>query len=33
KIGSHGCVRMHNDDIIALFDMVPTGTPVMISDE
>ena len=33
KIGSHGCVRMHNDDIIALFDMVPAGTPVLISDE
>ena len=33
KIGSHGCVRMHNDDVIALFDMVPTGTTVLISDE
>lgn len=30
KTGSHGCVRMRNDDIIALFDMVPAGTPVTI---
>jgi L,D-transpeptidase YbiS len=27
---SHGCVRMRNEDIIALFDMVPAGTPVEI---
>ncbi len=32
EIGSHGCVRMRNDDIIALFDLVDAGTPVLISD-
>ncbi len=30
KIGSHGCIRMRNDDVIALFDMVTLGTPVLI---
>ena len=29
-IGSHGCVRMRNADIIALFDMVETGVEVDI---
>jgi lipoprotein-anchoring transpeptidase ErfK/SrfK len=28
--GSHGCVRMRNPDVIELFDLVKTGTPVMI---
>jgi len=28
--GSHGCVRMRNPDVIELFDLVVTGTPVMI---
>ncbi len=28
--GSHGCIRMHNDDIIALFERVAVGTPVNI---
>lgn len=28
--GSHGCVRMHNDDLIELFDLVAAGTPVNI---
>jgi len=27
---SHGCVKMRNDDIIALFDQVTVGTPVEI---
>lgn len=27
---SHGCIRMRNDDLIALFDRVPAGTPVDI---
>jgi len=27
---SHGCVRMRNDDIERLFEMVPVGTPVFI---
>ena len=30
KIGSHGCIRMRNADVIALFDTVPVGTPVVI---
>jgi lipoprotein-anchoring transpeptidase ErfK/SrfK len=30
KIGSHGCVRMKNSDVIALFDLVPVGTRVFI---
>jgi L,D-transpeptidase YbiS len=30
KIGSHGCVRMRNADMIALFDLVAAGTPVLI---
>lgn len=28
--GSHGCIRMTNDDIIELFDQVQVGTPVRI---
>lgn len=27
---SHGCVKMRNRDVIALFDRVPVGTPVLI---
>jgi len=30
--GSHGCVRMRNSDVIALFDLVPVGTSVRITD-
>lgn len=30
--GSHGCVRMRNRDIIALFDRVPVRTPVFITE-
>lgn len=26
----HGCIRMRNDDIIELFDMVEVGTPIQI---
>ncbi|MGH2729382.1 MAG: L,D-transpeptidase family protein, partial [Actinomycetota bacterium] len=26
---SHGCVRMSNDDVIALYDMVDVGTPIV----
>ncbi len=29
--GSIGCIRMHNRDIIDLFDLVPPYTPVQIS--
>lgn len=28
---SHGCIRMRNDDIIALFDLVPVGATVLIT--
>ena len=31
-IGSHGCVRMRNDDLIVLFDLVSVGTAVQIND-
>lgn len=34
KIGtpaSQGCVRMRNDDVIALYDLIPLGTQVCIS--
>lgn len=27
---SHGCVRMRNDDVVALYDMVDVGTSVVI---
>lgn len=27
---SHGCVRLRNEDIARLYDMVPVGTPVFI---
>jgi hypothetical protein len=27
---SHGCVRLRNEDIEKLYDMVPVGTPVYI---
>lgn len=29
---SHGCIRMRNDDILKLYDWVPTSCPVMIED-
>ncbi|MBU3736595.1 MAG: L,D-transpeptidase [Methylobacterium sp.] len=28
---SHGCIRMRNADLIALFELVPPATPVLIS--
>jgi len=30
KAGSRGCIRMHNRDIVELFDLVPVLTPVDI---
>jgi len=30
---SHGCIRMRNADLVELFDLVPVGTEVMISDK
>jgi lipoprotein-anchoring transpeptidase ErfK/SrfK len=32
KPGSHGCVRMRNQDVIELFDRVPAGLPVLIEE-
>jgi lipoprotein-anchoring transpeptidase ErfK/SrfK len=29
---SHGCIRMHNRDVVELFDAVTPGTPVEISE-
>jgi hypothetical protein len=29
---SIGCIRMRNTDIVELFDLVPVGTPVLISE-
>ena len=29
---SHGCVKMRNDEVIALFDRVPVGTRVLIQE-
>ena len=31
--GSHGCIRMRNADLVELFDLVPTYTPVEISED
>ncbi|MBI2425903.1 MAG: family 78 glycoside hydrolase catalytic domain [Candidatus Hydrogenedentes bacterium] len=28
---SHGCIRLYNDDVIKAFDMLPVGTPVLIT--
>ncbi|MGV8145906.1 MAG: L,D-transpeptidase family protein [Alkaliphilus sp.] len=28
---SHGCIRMHNEDVDELYDVVPLGTPVKIT--
>lgn len=33
KIGSHGCVRMRNDDVTRLFNMVAVGTSVYIHND
>lgn len=30
KPGSHGCIRMRNEDVAELFDLVPPYTPVEI---
>jgi lipoprotein-anchoring transpeptidase ErfK/SrfK len=30
KPGSIGCIRMHNRDVVELFDQVAPGTPVDI---
>ena len=28
---SHGCIRMHNQDIQTLYSMVSVGTPVVVT--
>jgi L,D-transpeptidase YbiS len=33
KVGSHGCIRMRNSDVIALFDLVEVGMPVFIHND
>lgn len=30
RAASHGCVRMYNEDILKLFEMVSVGTPVVV---
>ncbi len=30
---SHGCIRMHNDALVTLFDRVPVYTPVELSED
>jgi len=30
KAASHGCIRMFNEDVIKLYDLVPVGTPVKV---
>jgi lipoprotein-anchoring transpeptidase ErfK/SrfK len=30
--GSHGCIRMRNQDIIELFELVGPGTPVFVEE-
>ncbi|HYJ18123.1 MAG TPA: L,D-transpeptidase [Burkholderiales bacterium] len=32
QAGSIGCIRMHNRDVLELFDMVEAGTPVEITE-
>lgn len=32
KPGSHGCIKMRNDDVVELFNMVKAGTPVYIKE-
>lgn len=32
KPGSHGCIKMHNQDVMELFDLVETGTLVEIKE-
>jgi lipoprotein-anchoring transpeptidase ErfK/SrfK len=30
--GSKGCIRMRNQDVVQLFDLIPAGTPILITD-
>lgn len=29
---SHGCIRLKNDDVIKVYDLLPVGTPVLITE-
>jgi lipoprotein-anchoring transpeptidase ErfK/SrfK len=31
RYASHGCIRMHNDEVIQLFDMIDVGDHVLIA--
>lgn len=31
KAVSHGCIRLHNEDVIEIYDLTPIGTPVTIA--
>lgn len=33
QLGSHGCIRMQNADVIALFDLVDVGSTVFIHND
>ncbi len=33
KPGSHGCIRMHNADIVELFERIPCYSEVLISED
>ncbi len=33
RMASHGCIRMYNRDVIAIYDQTPLGTPVYIIGE
>ena len=33
KPGSHGCIRMHNADIVELFEQIPCYSEVLISED
>lgn len=30
---SNGCIRMHNDEVVHLFQTIPVGTRVLITDD
>jgi len=30
--GSHGCIRLRNEDVVDLFDRVDEGTPVYLTE-
>ena len=32
RIGSHGCIRMKNLDVVELYDIIDVGTPVYIGE-